>query len=159
MPESMAERVNQTLINKLRCLYNENNQSVSWDKLLPMATRMYNESIHTSLGYSSIYLLMGLDTYCQFKEPLSHARQVAFNKSKEIHEMNKMHYDKRHKEYSFNVGDQVLVKNHYRKKLDPFLIGPYEVLQKLSDNSYVIDIPKKGRRNDIYHISQLKPCT
>ena len=61
------------------------------------------------------------------------------------------------KEFEFSVGDAVWIKNHYRKKLDPLLEGPYQVVEKLSDNSYIINKPSRGRASDIFHISHLRP--
>lgn len=57
----------------------------------------------------------------------------------------------------FSPGDMVWIKNYYRKKLDPLLIGPYSVKQRLSDNSYILDKPGKGKSIDIFHISHLRP--
>ena len=81
----IIERVNQTLINKLRCLYNDQVKTPSWDKLLPTATKMYNETIHSSTGYSPKYLLFGVGEDSNLLE----ARTRAFQKSQEIHNYNK----------------------------------------------------------------------
>jgi hypothetical protein len=62
--------------------------------------------------------------------------------------------------YSFNKNDQVLIENKNaisRKKLEPLMSGPYNVLEKLSDTLYVIECDKKGKTKDIFHISKLRP--
>ena len=110
----MIERVNATLINKLRCLYDDNGQRVSWDKLLPIATNMYNDTVHSTTQFAPKFLLLGIgsDHY------LVTARQQALKNIENSHNYNKQIYDKQHKNIEFSVGDLVFVKNHYRKKLD-----------------------------------------
>ena len=55
----IVERVNQTLINKLRCAYNEADQRLSWDRLLQEIVAKYNDTLHSTTGYSPRFLLLG----------------------------------------------------------------------------------------------------
>ena len=87
------------------------------------------------------------------------ARELAFINSQENHNQNKIYYDNKHKPFSFESGDLVLVENKNdisRKKLEPLMIGPYKVLKKLSDVSYEIECDKRGKTKDIFHISKLR---
>lgn len=155
----MAERVNQTIVNKLRCLYNERGQIIPWDRLLVDVTKIYNNTVHTVTGFSPRYLLFGAGAVNgEERTGIERARELAIQRNREAHDKNKELYDRQHKPHVFEIGDLVLVKNHYGKKLDPTMIGPYTVMERLSDNSYVINVPKRGRRSDIYHVSQLRPC-
>ena len=91
---------------------------------------------------------------------LEKIREIAFINSQWSHEKNKYYYDKNHIQYTFNEGDLVYVENKNdisRRKLEPIMTGPFKVLKKLSDISYVIECRKKGKKSDIFHISKLKP--
>ena len=151
----IVERVNQTLINKLRCAFNESGRSVAWDRLLPDVIQQYNNTIHSTTGYSPRFLLLGFSINGEVN--LTTARAEAFTRNQDAHKRNKELYDKQHKDVTFQVGDLVWLRNHYRKKLDPLLTGPHGKVERVSSYSYKLDIPKSGRRNVIFHVSHLKP--
>ena len=139
----ICERVNQSLINRLRCKFNENeNYKVCWPKLLVKVTEEYNNTPHSATLFSPKYLLLGLKPFdCEIDSNLSldKAREIAFMNSQKSHNLNKTYYDKRHQKFSFNVNDLVLVenKNHIsRRKLEPIMVGPFKVIKKLSNVSY-----------------------
>ena len=150
----IAERLNQTLVNKLRCMHAES-PDTPWDRLLRDATNIYNDTIHTSTRFSPRFLLLGITVHNETN--ITESRVKALENSRIDHDRNKQAYNARHQAYRFEIGDQVWIKNHYRKKLDPIYEGPYTILDRISDNSYIINKPSRGRTRDIFHVSHLRP--
>jgi hypothetical protein len=64
---------------------------------------------------------------------------------------------------TFSKGDMVLLatKNintkRPNKKLDYKYIGPYKILEKISENNYKLELSPKVRLHPIFHISLLEP--
>ena len=161
----LCERANQTIVTRLRCMFNDSNQKTNWPKLLNTVVQQYNDTPHDVTKFSPNHLLFNKKPYESLFEnesclPLERIREIAFQNSQKHHEINKHYYDLKHKQVTFKEGDQVLIENkNYitRKKLDPVMIGPFEIIKKLSDISYVIQYNKKGKTDDIFHVSKLRP--
>lgn len=74
--------------------------------------------------------------------------------------------DKKRREVSLQVGDEVLVKlQPYRQhsaalrkkhKLSMKYFGPFEVLSKIGTVAYKLELPSTARIRRIFHLSQLK---
>uniref|UniRef100_A0ABD2WZ92 Integrase catalytic domain-containing protein n=1 Tax=Trichogramma kaykai TaxID=54128 RepID=A0ABD2WZ92_9HYME len=109
----LNERLNQTLINKIRCAVNENNNRSAWTKLAQKCVEKYNETDHTVTGFSPKFLLQGENTSSlpeKLREVtdqnhLREARATALKNSMKYHEYNKKVYDKNRKDQEFKVGD------------------------------------------------------
>ncbi|GFW57543.1 integrase catalytic domain-containing protein [Trichonephila clavipes] len=163
------ERVNQTLVAKLRCKVNSTTKT-PWTKLLEQVTYGYNNSPHDVTGFPPAYLMFGTLPYDsplpnQVKlnyPPIQQARQIAVNKTIKHHKINKQRYDKHYVDAKFKVGDLVLYQNFsYRNssKLQSPYNGPFKVVRKLSNVTYEIDKPNQytGKLTDIIHSTRLKP--
>ena len=159
----MIERLNQTIVNRLRCKMNETPNKKAWPKLLEAVIKEYNNSPHSSTGFTPNYLLFGIPS---FKPPVSlnnyptmeEARKISIQRSIDAHEKNKQKYDLKHQPYTFKKGDLVLIEKTSkinRKKLDKMRTGPYTVLERKSNVIYLIDLGNNKR--DIFHISKLYP--
>lgn len=164
----LNERLNQTLVNKIRCAINEENGKLAWTKFAHNCVEKYNETEHTVTGFSPKYLLHGEDTSILPSElklkkdnnNLENDRLIALENSIKYHEYNKKLYDKHRKDYDFNVGDLVYVENGNRlnrKKLDELRIGPYKILKKISKSIYEINTGHKKSESNLFHISKLIP--
>lgn len=55
----LNERLNQTLVNKIRCAINEENKKYAWTNIAHNCVQRYNETEHTVTGFSPKYLLLG----------------------------------------------------------------------------------------------------
>ena len=159
----MIERLNQTLMTRMRCKINEANNKACWPKLFESVLREYNNSPHTSTGFPPNYLLFGLQPFIpplplDNYPPLEVARKLSLENTKMAHERNKKTYDKQHVPYTFHEGDLVMVERGSkinRRKLDNLRNGPYKILEKKSEVIYFIDLGNNKR--DLFHISKLFP--
>lgn len=55
----LNERLNQTLVNKIRCTINEKEKKVAWTTIAQECTKGYNETEHIVTGFTPKYLLEG----------------------------------------------------------------------------------------------------
>ncbi|UYV65033.1 K02A2.6-like, partial [Cordylochernes scorpioides] len=111
-PETNAkvERLNSTIINRLRCEYNAN-LKIPWTKYIPKITESYNETAHTTTGFTPKFLYYGIqpqhiehDTETHI--PIEKARKLAIERTIKSHEHSKQLYDIKHPEPIFKEGDQ-----------------------------------------------------
>lgn len=164
----LNERLNQTLVNKIRCKINEKGIKKAWTTIAQECVSKYNETIHSVTGFAPEYLLNGTDITIlpnELKEEKSNSnwirdRKIALENTIKSHNYNKTLFDKNRKYCEFNVGDMVFVENGNklnRKKLDELKIGPYEIVEKISNSIYRIDIGHKKTESNLFHITKLIP--
>lgn len=163
----LNERLNQTLINKIRCKMNEK-KKLTWTTIAHECTKRYNDTEHTITGFAPKYLLEGKNITIlpsELKQNKTHSellqdRKLALENSIKSHNYNKQKFDKKRRDYEFNIGDLVYVENGNRlnrKKLDELKIGPYKVLEKISNSIYKIDTGHSKSQSNIFHITKLVP--
>lgn len=164
----LNERLNQTLVNKIRCTINEKNNKVAWTTIAHKCTQRYNETEHTVTGFSPTYLQEGKvidilpDKLKEHKtqNELLRDRKIALKRTINSHNYNKQQFDKNRINMQLNVGDFVYVENGNRlnrKKLEELKIGPYKILEKLSNSIYKIDTGYKKLESNLFHITKLIP--
>lgn len=165
----LNERLNQTLINKIRCTINDKEKKVTWTTIAQECTKKYNETEHTVTGFTPKYLLEGENTTIlpeelkqgKTKTNLQNDRILALDRTKQSHNYNKNIYDKGRTQLEFKSGDIVFVENNNklnRRKLDELRIGPYKILKKISNSIYEIDTGHKKTESNMFHISKLTPA-
>lgn len=156
----MVERVNQTLIDRLKYLADQNSH-LSWSTLLQDATGIYNATPHDVTEFSPNYLLTGIEEVpagaCTL--PLDMAREQAAIRTAQEQRRRKEIYDKKHLNISFSTGDLVMRKiprNHpeYQYKLAPKQLGPYTVVSKTGPVTYIITDDFSQYKT---HLDQLVP--
>ena len=157
----MVERVNQTVVTRLRCMINDGNERKCWPKLLDICVEQYNKTPHTVTQFSPEFLLTGVRPFESYAQNITidQAHKIAFENSQKNHEINKQLYDSKHKRIVLNPNDLVLVENKNeisRKKLEPIMLGPFKVVNKLSNTMYEVQCDKKGKITDKFHISKLR---
>lgn len=164
----LNERLNQTLVNRLRCKANENNYNKKrpWPKLLDECVQEYNDTVHSVTKYSPNYLINGTKIPILNKLPfnvnfdLEKDRKIAFNNSQKNHLVNKKRFDRNKKEPNFKVGQLVYVHHGNslnRNKLDEIRTGPFEIVRKLSNVLYVVNSGFQKKESNIFHVSKMYP--
>lgn len=164
----LNERLNQTIVNKIRCKINESKKKIAWSTIAQKCVEKYNETEHTVTKFAPKYLLEGENVNIlpnelkstSTKEILERDRKIAFENTKKSHEYNKKIFDSHRKEYEFKEGDIVYVENGNRlnrKKLDELRIGPFEILKKISGSIYEVDTGHRKAESNFYHITKLSP--
>jgi hypothetical protein len=161
----MNERVNQTLVNRIRCVRNDPSYptNVSWPSVARLCVSQYNDSPHSVTSFSPSYLLYGKYTGVLPSPPpglinVSRDRKIALEKSMKYHTYNKKLFDKHFSDVQFRVGDHVLVDNGNklnRDKLDQLRIGPFRIVRKLSNNVYELFVKEGNLGKKLYHASKL----
>lgn len=164
----LNERLNQTLVNRIRCKVNETSDRKAWTTIAQQCVQKYNETVHTVTKFSPKYLMEGTMTTLLPKElatnqqltNLKENRIKALQNSLKYHEYNKKVYDRNRKDHVFQTGEMVYVENGNRlnrKKLDKLRIGPYKILEKISDTMYRVNTGFKKEESNIFHYSKLIP--
>lgn len=166
----LNERLNQTLVNKTRCKINERQEKRAWTTIARECTDKYNTTEHTVTGFTPKYLLDGTNTNIlpeeikrrNNKEDWIRHKDLALERTKKSHEYNKKIFDKNRKNHLFNTGDLVYIENGNklnRKKLDELRIGPFEIIQKISDSIYKIKTGKRNQETGFFHGTKLIPTS
>ncbi|GBM35438.1 Retrovirus-related Pol polyprotein from transposon 17.6 [Araneus ventricosus] len=162
-----VERVNQSLVTRLKCKVNSTSTKVPWTKLLESVTNEYNLTPHSITKYPPAYLLLGTLPYDSpigqnsYYEPVNEARNLALQRTIDYHNKNKIRYDARFVDKKFNPGDLVVYEEfHYpnTRKLTSLFSGPYEVIKQCSEVTYEINKPNPltKQATQIVHISKLR---
>lgn len=88
-------------------------------------------------------------------------RKLALKNTKKLRNYNKTLFNKNRKEVVFNNGDMVYVENGNRlnrKKLDEIKIGPFKIIEKLSNSIYKIDTEHNKAEPNLFCITKLIPA-
>lgn len=166
----LNERLNQNLVNKIRCKINEKVNMTAWTTIAHDCVNKYNNTEHSVTGFTPRYLLDGSDDPLLPNELKPDKaiddwiknKKTAFENSIKSHNYNKMIYDKTRKYHEFNTGDMVYVENGHklnRRKLDELKIGPFEIKEKISNSIYRINTGHKKLESNLFHITKLIPVS
>jgi hypothetical protein len=176
--DGQTERTNQILEQYLRCYINY--EQNDWVEKLPTAQLSYNTATHESTKLTPAYANFGFtpDAYRASRDGLIIPKAILTSENlKNLHEemktelefvrnqMKKYYDKKRMKGPSFQEGDMVLLatKNietkRQNKKLDYKYIGPYKIIEKISENNYRLDLPPKVRLHPVFHVSLLEDAS
>ncbi len=155
------EKVNDTIIKGLRMAITEN-PKLKWSTLLSRVVDNYNNTIHTTTGFTPSYLLFGRDDWNSEKRfPIDQARHLAHQRSEDFKAKKKEAYDRSHKQLNLNIGDLVkrrIPSNHpNNNKLTPKFDAIYKVVSQLSPVNYEIIKQDSNSSSFNIHVSQLEP--
>ena len=167
MPSSngINERLNQTLVNRIRCRINEFKSKVAWSTIAAKCVQEYNDTVHSVTGFTPSYLMYGKEPDIvpnELRTPRDYQadRRQAYSNTLKNHEENKNRLSRNRKIYEFKVGDLVYVEvanAMNRHKLGEIRLGPFPIIEKRSANIYVIRIDGRKRSSQLYHVSKLVP--
>ena len=169
------ERVNSVIEQYLRCFTNY--RGSNWIKYISLAEFSYNNTIQNSTNNSPFFLNYGFnprhspavpprtnvpraDMYTKDFSKL--IKELKMNIENSINIQKKYADKNRLKPPKLNPGDLFyinfkLFNRTGNKKLHPRNLGPFKVLERISDVSYKIDLPKNFRIHPIIHIEELEP--
>ncbi len=176
---AVIERNNRTLIKMLKSVVEDNPKS--WPDYLPFCMEAFNASVHSATGCTPNRLMFGCENrlpvhlmygrailepeapmcYSEYAEWLRDASQMASQKAREHlqkqTQRQKSYYDKNSMLRKFKVGDWVwvLYPPELQDKLGRPWEGPFLVIDKLGDVTYVVQKEKSGRKIKL-HIDHIK---
>ncbi|CAI6364066.1 unnamed protein product [Macrosiphum euphorbiae] len=167
-PESngLNERLNQTLVNRIRCKINSGEERGAWSKIAEKCIREYNRTTHSVTKFSPVYLLNGIKSNIVPTElqennyNLKADRDKALKNSTNNYEKNKKRVDRTRIDHTFQENDLDYIENGNkmnRNKLDEIRSGPFRIIKKVSNTIYEVEGPKKRKEINFYHSSKLIP--
>lgn len=170
----LTERFNKTLADMLS-LYVSTSQN-DWDKYLPLVTFAYNSSKQDSTQYAPFYLVFGrhpqLIPDAMFRKsnpeetpnPNIDEHRTKAKKNVAARQKNdKLRYDDKHKDVTYEVGDKVKLRVYIRQKgksdkLQCKYHGPFVIVRKASPVNYVIQKGEGARaKQELVHVKRLAP--
>lgn len=166
----LNERLNQTLVNKIRCSINGKPNNMAWTTIAHNCVSKYNNTEHSITGFAPTYLLDGTNVSIipdelKLKKETDawiKNRKIALERTIKSHEYNKKIVDKKRINHSFKTGDMVYVENGNklnRRKLDELWIGPYKIEEKMSNSIYKINTGHRKMESNLFHITKLIPVS
>ena len=169
--DGMVERHNATMCRMLWSIADERHD---WDELLPLVMMAYRATIHSSTSESPNMMLFGrqnslpIDVLIEDELELKHVRSVDYVNNleetlrwchKRVREQigraalrQKRYYDRKHHLNAYRRGDLVLKRKKAQlEKFGERWIGPYVVLDKLSDVTYRIQETEQSAPDVVHH--------
>ena len=176
--DGQTERQNSTMEAYLRAFVNfEQND---WARLLPMAEFAYNNAKNASTGHTPFELNCGYHPRMSYEEEVdsrsksksadelsTELRELMIVCRENLHhaqELQKRAHDKGVKPRSYAPGDKVWLNSKYIKtkrnrKLEAKFFGPFRVLHPVGKQAYKLELPRKWKIHDVFHVSLLEQDT
>ncbi|XP_042972766.1 uncharacterized protein LOC122304569 [Carya illinoinensis] len=177
--DGQSEAVNKWVENYLRSYVGD--RPKEWSKWIPLAEWCYNSNQHASSKVTPFQALYGypppkLASYTPGTTRLEEVELTLRERDQlwallkhnlvKSQERMKRYADKNIKELQLEVGEWVYLKlqpykqsslrHHHNLKLSPRFYGPFQVLQKIGEVAYRIQLPPPSQIHNVFHISQLK---
>ena len=157
-----------------------NYEQDNWARLLPMAEFTYNNAKHASMGYTPFELNCGYHPRVSYEEdvdPRSRSK-TADELTEELRnlmatcrenlqhaqEVQKRAHNKGTKPRSYAPGKKVWLNSKYIKtkrnrKLEAKFFRSFRVLHLVGSQAYKLELPKRWRIHDVFHMSLLEQDT
>ena len=149
----------------------------NWARLLPMAEFAYNNAKNASTGHTPFKLNCGYHPQMSYEEKVdpcfksksadelsAELKELMIVCQKNLHhaqELQKQAHDKGVKPRSYASVDKVWLNSKYIKtkqnqKLEAKFFGPFRVLHPVEKQAYKLELPRKWRIYDVFHVSLLE---
>ncbi|XP_073049491.1 uncharacterized protein [Primulina eburnea] len=176
--DGQTEVVNRTLGTLLRAIIKKNLKN--WEDCLPFVEFAYNRCVHSTTNYSPFEIVYGFNPLTPLdlmSLPVSDRLNMDGQKKAEfvrsLHEKVKDNIEKKNLQYTkqankgrkkmvFEKGDWVwlhLRKERFpekrRSKLLPRGDGPFQVIERINDNAYKLDLPGEYNVSSTFNVSDL----
>ncbi|KAL4296734.1 hypothetical protein GQ457_12G000020 [Hibiscus cannabinus] len=178
--DGQTEVVNRVLSTLLRSIIKKNIKT--WEDCLPHVEFAYNHVVHSATKMSPFEVVYGFNPITPLdllplpqEQVISKDGKARADYVKRLHQQVKENLERRTQQYekqankgrkrvTFDVGDWVWV--HFRKerfpaqrrsKLLPRGDGPFQVLEKVNDNAYKLDLPGDYNVSATFNVSDLSP--
>jgi hypothetical protein len=175
-----TEVVNRTLSTLLRAIIRKNIKT--WEESLPHVEFAYNRAVHFATKFSPFEIVYGFNPLTPLDlSPLPLTEYINLDGKKkadfvkQIHEKARLNIERRTEQYAteankgrhqlvFEPGDWVWL--HMRKerfpakrhsKLLPSGDGPFQVLERINDNAYKLDLPGEYNVSPAFNATELSP--
>ena len=172
--------VNRTLPNFLRAIISKNIKT--WEDCLPHVEFAYNRTVHSAAKFSPFEIVYGFNPLTPLDlSPLPMTERVNLDGKKkadlvrQIQEKARLNIERRTEQYArqankgrykmvFEPGDWVWL--HMRKerfpaqrrsKLLPRGDGPFQILERINDNAYKLDLPGEYNVSATFNVTDLSP--
>ncbi|GKD93764.1 putative reverse transcriptase domain-containing protein [Tanacetum coccineum] len=130
-----------------------------WERHLPLVEFSYNNSYHVSIKAAPFEALYGR----KCRSPVCWAEV-----GDAVRNRQRSYANVRRKPLEFQVVDRVMLKVSPRKgvirfgkrgKLNPWYIGPFKILKRVSPVAYKLKLPEElSNVHNTFHVSNLKKC-
>ena len=183
MSNGACERFNGTMKSMLSAVCNK--YPTTWDVALPWVLFAYREVPVATLGCSPFELLFGrsasgplsllksawisdvdlntakqnvIEFITETRDNVKEAIDLATTHAQQERVKSKLWYDKKARDKTYDVGDEVLILLPMAKKpLHAKYHGPYVVVEKLGPVDYVISTPDRRKQKRVCHANLMKP--
>lgn len=176
--DGQTERVNQCLEMYLRCVVGH--KPSQWSNWLPLAELWYNTCHHSALGMSPFQALYNQEppsiNYQQsratnlvvkkFVQDRTQLLQLIKENLTRAQERMARYANKKRTERYFNEGDEVFLKlqpywqgivvMRRNQKLAAKYYGPYQVIKRVGNAAYQLNLSTGAKVHKVFHVSQSK---
>ncbi|XP_057994977.1 uncharacterized protein LOC110659821 [Hevea brasiliensis] len=172
--------VANSLVTLLRALVKQNLKS--WEECIPYIEFAYNRVVHSSSGYSPfelVYSFNPLTPLDLLPLPIDHVASLDGEKKdemvKKMHEQARLHLEKKNEQYAshankgqkpmiFEPGDLIWIHlrkerfpNQRKSMLHPRSDGPFQVLKRINNNAYKIELLSDYGVSNTFNVTDLTP--
>ena len=178
--DGMVERFNRTLTTMLSNFVNDNHSD--WDEYLPYVMMAYRSTTHETTGFSPNSLMLGREVCTpldvmyevpssirpvpqnewvwQLQERLENAHKLVRANTSQSMVRQKHYHDRKLNWGQFCVNDVVYVyfprtKSGQSPKFTSYWRGPFKIIKKLSDVTYMVNCGIRGS-NQVIHVDRIR---
>jgi hypothetical protein len=179
--DGSTERFNRTFLSMIRTCCHKHPKS--WDRELPSLMYAYNNTVHSSTGYTPHFLLFGwnpidlrvpicfqtsslhpdIDAYLSSRAATFQLARAALERARKAMIAQRKASANAH---VYSVGDQVKISARVLKpctsasskaKMQPLYIGPLEVSQLLGPKTLSVRLPDNYSVNNAFNFEDVRP--